>query len=99
MKIIYTELSIQQLRNIKEYISLDSKEIALTHLSNIKNKIEILSTYPYIGKINASANSESIREYVVLGYKVIYQISSDKLYILAIYKNIDFNEKDLSFLE
>ena len=37
MKIIYTELSLQQLRNIKEYISLDSKEIALTHLSNIKN--------------------------------------------------------------
>lgn len=96
MRIVYTELSIQQLQNIREYISLDSKKIAITHLSNIKNKIEILSTYPYIGKINASANSQNIREYVVLGYKVIYQISNDNLYILAIYKNIDFNEEDLS---
>jgi plasmid stabilization system protein ParE len=99
MKIIYTEFVIQQLKNIKEYISLDSKKIAITHLSHIKNKIEILATYPYIGKINASANSANIREYVVLGYKVIYQISNDKLYILAIYKIIDFNEKDLSFLD
>ncbi|MDD2652164.1 MAG: type II toxin-antitoxin system RelE/ParE family toxin [Sulfurimonas sp.] len=99
MRIIYTELSIQQLQNIREYISLDSKKTAIAHLSNIKNKIEILSTYPYIGKINASVNSENIREYVVLGYKVIYQISNDKLYILAIYKNIDFNEEDLSFLD
>ena len=96
MKIIYSKESYEQLQNIKKFISLDNKKTAIQYLSKIKNKIEILVIYPYIGKINVTMNMHHIRDYVVLGYKVIYKINKENITILAIYKYIDFNEREIS---
>ncbi len=96
MKIIYSKESYEQLQNIKKFISLDNKKTAIQYLSKIKNKIEILVIYPYIGKINVIMNMHHIRDYVVLGYKVIYKINKENITILAIYKYIDFNEREIS---
>lgn len=41
-------------------------------------------------------NMPHIRDYVVLGYKVIYKINKENITILAIYKYIDFNEREIS---
>ena len=37
-------------------------------------------------------NIETIRDYVVLGYKVIYKINKNSISVLAVYKYIDFDE-------
>lgn len=92
MKIIYSFLAKQQLYSIKEYIALDNKEISIEYLSKIKNKIEILGNFPYIGKINSTFNLEYIRDFVAFGYKIIYKINKKSILILAIYKYIDFDE-------
>lgn len=92
MKIIYSIQAKKQLYSIKEYISLDSKENAIEYLSKIKNKIEILNSYPYIGKVNSTFNLDYIRDFVVFGYKIIYKINKENILILAIYKYIDFDE-------
>ena len=94
MKIVYAKQAKEQLQNIKEFISLDSKTVAMRYLFKIKEKIEILSIYPYIGKINATMNVDNIRDFVILGYKVIYKINKDNIIILTIYKHIDFDEKN-----
>ena len=41
-------------------------------------------------------NSHKIRDYSVFGYKVIYKINSKSIAILAIYKNINFDEEILN---
>ncbi len=92
MKIIYSIQAKKQLYSIKEYISLDSRKNAIEYLSKIKNKIEILSFYPYIGKVNSTFNLDYIRDFVVFGYKIIYKINKENILILAIYKYIDFDE-------
>lgn len=85
------------MQSVKDFISLDNKTVAISYLSKIKNKIEMLATYPYIGKVNATMSLPFIRDYIVFGYKVIYKINKDKesITILAIYKYIDFDEKDI----
>jgi plasmid stabilization system protein ParE len=98
MKIFYSKQAKEQLFAIKEFISLDNKKKAIEYLKRIKNKIEILSNYPYIGKRNASFNLNNIRDFIVFGYKVIYKINKKSIIILAIYKYIDFDEKSISFL-
>ena len=95
MKIIYSKQVKEQLYSIKEYISQDNKTIATEYLSRIKYKIEMLQNYPYIGKVNATFNMNNIRDFVVFGYKVIYKINKESLTILAIYKYMDFNEKQI----
>lgn len=95
MKILYSKQAKEQLFTIKEYISLDNKEIALEYLKKIKDKIEILATYPYIGKINSTFNVQNIRDFIVFGYKIIYKINQTNIIILAIYKYINFDETKL----
>ena len=95
MKIIYSLEAKNQLQEIKEYISLDNKNKAINHLKQIKSKIEIIGKYPYIGKINATMDNEKIREFIILGYKVIYKINNKSITILAIYKYINFDESKI----
>lgn len=96
MKIIYSKQAKEQLYSIKEYIAQDNKTIAIEYLSRIKYKIEMLRDYPYIGKVNATLNMNHIRDFVVFGYKVIYKINKENLIILAIYKYVDFDEKQIN---
>ena len=95
MRIIYSKSVKEQLLNIKEYIAKDNKRVAIEYLKKIKSKIEILGKYPYIGKVNASMDNHKIRDFVVLGYKVIYKINEKSITILAIYKYVDFDESAL----
>ena len=95
MKIIYSAEVKIQLQNIKEFIALDNKRQAIAYLKKIKEKIEILGKYPYIGKVNATMDNANIREFVILGYKVIYKINEKSITILAIYKYIDSDEESI----
>ncbi|MDA3811017.1 MAG: type II toxin-antitoxin system RelE/ParE family toxin [Spirochaetaceae bacterium] len=95
MKILYSQQAQEQLKVIKEYISIDNKKIANQFLQKIKLKIEIIGNYPYIGKINSTMDSDKIRDLIVHGYKAIYKINDKNIIILAIYKYIDFDETEL----
>lgn len=95
MKIIYALEAKNQLLAIKEYIAIDNKNRAIQHLREIKTKIELLAKYPYLGKINATIDNERVREFVVMGYKVIYKINEKSITVLVIYKYIDFDETSL----
>lgn len=96
MKIIYTKQAQTQLKAIKTFIAKDNLTAATTHLLQIKSKIELLADFPFIGQINPILNKQAVRDWVILGYKVIYKVSENQLVILAIYKNIDFDESTLS---
>jgi toxin ParE1/3/4 len=85
MKIFYSEQAKNQLQNIKNYIAKDNNKIATQYLLKIKEKIELIRSYPYIGKVNSTMNLEKIRDFIVYGYKVIYKINtrSIKLFTLS----------------
>ncbi len=95
MKIIYSHSAKEQLFQIKEYIARDNRQRAITYLKQIKSKIEILGKYPYIGKVNSTMNNPKIRDFVLLGYKIIYKINVQSIMILSVYKYIDFDESSL----
>ena len=99
IKIRYSTEAKRQLFEIKEHISKDSENIARKHLLNIKSKIELIGKFPFIGKVNATMNVETIRDYVVLGYKVIYKINNKSIIILAVYKYMNFDEALLQDVE
>jgi addiction module RelE/StbE family toxin len=96
MNIIYTRQVQQQLKSIKSFIEQDNPQAAKTHLIKIKSKIELLASFPYLGQINPILNKSDIRDWILLGYKVIYKISKNQITILAIYKHIDFDESSVN---
>lgn len=94
-KIDYTHLAQEHLGELKTHIARDNPEAAKRYLRHIKQKIELLAQFPYLGRVNSTFGIESIRDLVVLGHKIIYKIDSDAIIVLALYRYADFDEERL----
>ncbi len=95
MKVKYSKLSRNQLSDIKNFLVQKGVVKASSYLSRIKNRMEYLVKYPYIGRVNRVYNDEKVREIVIEGYKVIYEVQDKVILVLAIYRAIDFDETQL----
>lgn len=95
VKIIYTKQVKEQLLNIKKHIAKNNKQAAILHLKLMKEKFELLQDFPYLGKVNSTFSNSSIRDLVVLGYKVIYKINQNTIELLAVYKRVNLDESKL----
>jgi len=74
------------LKEIYDYISFDSKRYAKLQLERIQNSTEILKTQIEIGKIVDEIGDPKIREIVEGNYRIIYKIISKyELHILMVH--------------
>ena len=98
--LVWTINAKNDLKEIYEYIAIDSKYYANTFVEKIRNTTKKLKKYPNIGRIVPEYNLDEIRELIYQNYRIIYKISKKKLYIVSIFhaardlikakKNIDF---------
>lgn len=74
------------LKEIHDYISLDSKRYAKLQVERIYQKIQILQLQPLIGKQVKEIKNTTIRELVEGNYRIIYKIISyNVIHILMIH--------------
>ena len=74
------------LREIYDYISFDSKRYAKLQVERIQKRTEILKSQIEIGKIVEEINDPKIREIVEGNYRIIYNIiSKNELHILMVH--------------
>ena len=73
MKIIWANSAINDLKEIKAYISKDSEYYAFQVVEKIISAVETLNTFPEIGKKVTEANQQNIREIIYTPYRIIYQ--------------------------
>ena len=74
------------LKEIYDYISLDSKRYAKLQVERIQNKTEILKSQIEIGKIVEELNEPKVREILEGNYRIIYRIvSKNELHILLVH--------------
>ena len=82
------------LKQIHEYIAKDSRYYAKKVVQTIVEKTEELMVFPEIGRIVPEIDDPNIRELFVYSYRLIYEISSDGIEILAvIHGRRDFFER------
>jgi len=82
----WTELSINDLKEIFEYISEDSIRYADLTVRKIYHSAQVISVNPYSGRIVHVFNKKLIRELIILNYRLIYRIKSDtQVDILRVY--------------
>lgn len=70
--IIWTELAIDDLQSIHEYISKDSKIYADRLIEKIINRVDQLKEFPRSGRVVSEFNSEIIRELIEGNYRIVY---------------------------
>jgi toxin ParE1/3/4 len=84
--VVWTELSIVDLKEIFDYIADDSIRYATITSNNIYQSVQPIMDNPFIGRIVPEFNKKLIREIVVGNYRIIYRIKSDaQVDILRIY--------------
>lgn len=74
------------LKEIYDYIALDSKRYARYQIEKIQEKTQILKTHINIGKVTEEINDESVREIVEGHYRIIYRIvTANQVHILMVH--------------
>ena len=74
------------LKEIYDFISLDSRRYAKHQVEKIQSKTNILKTGTIIGKKVSEIDDEKVREIFEGNYRIIYRIiSEDEIHILLIH--------------
>ena len=82
--VIWSIPAKQDLKKIYDYIARDSKYYAEKVSQDILERSEKLNEFPEIGRIVPEIGEVNIREVIVYSYRLIYEISSDKIEVLAL---------------
>lgn len=82
--VIWSNPAKDDLKKIHDYIARDSKFYAIKVSQEFAEKSEELKEFPKRGRVVPEIGDPNIRELFVYSYRLIYEISSDKIEILAI---------------
>jgi len=86
VKIVWTELSILDLKEIFDYIAEDSNRYATITANRLYNRVQPISENPYMGRMVPEFNKKQIREILEGNYRIIYRIKSKtQVDILRVY--------------
>jgi toxin ParE1/3/4 len=94
--VIWSEPAKRDLRHIFEYIARDSIFYAKKVVNIIVEKSMSLDSSPRRGRIVPEINDPDIREIFIYSYRLMYQITTDNIYILGvIHGKRDFTPDDI----
>jgi len=86
VKIVWTELSLFDLKEIFDYITANSNRYATITTNKIYQRVQVIADNPNTGKIVDEFNEKSIRELIEGKYRIIYSIKTNsQVDILRIY--------------
>ena len=95
VKLVWTELSRNDLEDIFDYIAEDSKRYASITVNKIYQRAQAVIDNPLIGRIVPEFNVNTIRELISGNYRIIYRIVSNKqVDILRVYHSARLLKKN-----
>jgi len=86
VKLVWTELSTEDLKEIYDYIAKDSVRYASITVNKIYNRAQDIIDNPYVGRIVPEINIKVIREVISGNYRIVYKIINEfQVDILRVY--------------
>lgn len=77
VRIIWSPSARLDLHDLKEYISLDSPEIAKRFVASLFDAIERLEVFPQSGRTVPEFEDEHLREIIRNPCRIVYRLNSD----------------------
>lgn len=75
---------MSDLEAIGEYFERTSPQYATTIVDRLYTSVEPLSEHPRMGRRVPEVDHESVRELIVEGYRVLYQLREERIEILTV---------------
>ena len=95
VKVVWTELSVEDLRGIHDYIANNSSYYASITVNRIYKRADLIPNNPNIGRIVPEIGSKEIRKIIIGNYRLIYLIVSDiQVDILRVYHSARYLSKE-----
>jgi addiction module RelE/StbE family toxin len=69
----WTEFALEDLKEIHDYISLDSKVYADRCIDKLITRVDQLLAHPKSGRVVPEYNVETIRELIEGSYRIVYR--------------------------
>jgi plasmid stabilization system protein ParE len=82
--VIWADPAKTDLKAIHDFIAADSKYYAKKVVQDIIDRTNIIETYPMIGRKVPEIDDKNVREIFAYSYRILYEIKSEKVYILGI---------------
>jgi addiction module RelE/StbE family toxin len=84
LKITWSPLAAEQVRDIASYIALDKPSVAEQWIGKMFDSVEQLIDFPESGRVVPELKINSIRELVQGNYRVIYKIQDNSISVLTV---------------
>jgi addiction module RelE/StbE family toxin len=85
VKIIWSDLAIEDLKSIHDYISKDSTRYASEMIERIIQRVDQLENFPNSGRKVPEFDNELIRELIVDNYRIVYNVDEQFVSISRIH--------------
>ncbi len=85
VKIEWTDFALVDLKEIHDYISLDSRIYADRYVDKLITRVDQLLTHPKSGRVVPEYNVEAIRELIEGNYRIVYKNNQDSISILRVH--------------
>lgn len=85
VKIIWTDLAIEDLKSIHEFITKDSKRYADRYIEKLITRVNQLENFPKSGRVVPEFNTSSILELIEGNYRIIYKVNANQVAILRVH--------------
>jgi addiction module RelE/StbE family toxin len=80
----WSEPAKRDLKQIYDFIARDSERYARKVAMDFVTRSETLQQFPEMGRMIPELDDPSIRELLIYSYRLIYQISSSEIEVLAL---------------
>jgi toxin ParE1/3/4 len=77
-KIVWTELALDDLRNICLYISTKDLDSSKKIDEAILSHVEILEKFPFVGPTYPRVSSGQVREIICRKYRIFYRVNEER---------------------
>ena len=84
VNISWSQLALDDLKNIHAYIALDWQYYATNFIEKLVKKIKLLEKYPSSGRIVPEFENAEIRELIEGKYRIVYKLGESEVTILRI---------------
>jgi len=84
-EIIWSDLAVEDLRSIYEFIAADSVFYASRQTERLIARTEQLQAFPASGRIVPEFDNPDLRELIEGNYRFIYKLGSEMVYIVRVH--------------
>ncbi len=84
VKIVWTELALEDLKIIHNYIAQDSTSYASRYIEKLLARVRQLETFPRSGKIVSEFGIDNIRELIEGNFRIVYRVNAEIVFIARV---------------